>query len=345
MQRKLRLGMIGCGEIAYTATAKSVQRCSNVEMVACADVVEHAARSFGETYGVPWSTRVEDVLQRPEVDAVVISTPHCTHSPLAIQAAQAGKHVASEKPIAATMEQADAMIAACRDAGVLLTVCLVTRYEPEAVRARELIQQGALGKITALHFHCSANKPESYWTGGYSGRVQTTWRKHKAEAAGGILIMNLVHDIDRLRYITGLEAVRVFSECDTFRTAVEVEDFVAVTLRYDNGALGSILAASCATGGEAQGNRIYGTEGQIHFGGPGLRVFTTRDVPGLKKGEWNEVEVTRVDSRALFLDRFAEAVFAGTPPEIPGEEGRKTLEVILAAYQSGEEHHPVELRR
>lgn len=342
MSSELRIGMIGCGEIAYKATAKSIQAAENARMVIGMDPVEHVAQSFGETYDVEATTRTEDVLSRSDVDAVVISAPHYLHEPLTIQAAEAGKHVMVEKPIACNVKQADAMIDACAKAGVKLAVNLVSRYTGAAIRAKELIEQGAIGKVLALKFHVAADKKETYWTQGYSGRVQTDWRTLKEKSGGGILMMNLVHDIDRMRYITGLEAVRVYSEYDTFLTDVEVEDFITVSIRYDNGALGNILASSCARGGEGTGNRIYGADGQLLFGS-NLRVFTTRNVEGLEQGRWNEVEVPSMDGRRIFVERFADAVFANQPPEIPGEEGRKTLEVIEAAYLSGERCEPVTL--
>jgi predicted dehydrogenase len=312
-------------------------------MVTGVDPVEHVARSFGETYNIETTTDLESVLSSDEVEAVIVSTPHYLHAPLGIAAARAGKHVMVEKPIACTLEQADALIAACREEGVLLSVCLVSRYTPEAVRAKVLIEQGAIGRITALKFHGASNKADSYWTGGFTGRVQTTWRKSKLESGGGILIMNFVHDIDRLRYITGLEAVRVYAEHDTFNTDTEVEDWITVSIRYDNGALGTLLASSCARGGESTGNRIYGTEGQIVFGRGGMRVYTDLEVEGLERGAWTEISLPRVDTRQVYLERFAQAVRSGTPPDIPGEQGRKTLETIVAAYQSGETHMPVTL--
>jgi predicted dehydrogenase len=344
MPQKLRLGMIGVGEIAYKATAKSVGNSERTEMIVGMDVVEDVAKSFAEEYDTEWTTSIDEVLGRDDIDAVVISTPHCLHSPQAILAAEAGKHAMVEKPIACTMAQADAMIEACKKAGVVLTVALISRYSPGVVKAKELIEAGAIGEIIALRFTAAGDKADSYWTGGFTGRVQTTWRKSKNEAGGGILIMNLVHDIDRLRYITGLEATRVYAEGSTFCTDVEVEDFISVTLRYENGAVGNMLASSCARGGRAPGNRIYGSHGQIIFEGRNsIQVYTTKDVPGLESGAWNEVEVESNDSRAVALDRFAAAILDGEPVDIPGEEGRKTLEVILAAYESAESGEPVVL--
>jgi predicted dehydrogenase len=229
------------------------------------------------------------------------------------------------------------------------------RYHPATTKAKKLIEEGAIGKVMATHVVGDANKPESYWTGGYSGRVQTEWRKKKSESGGGILIMNYVYDIYRLRYLTGLEVKRVFAEYAKYRTpGVEVEDFITMTMRYTNGALGTLTASSCAPGAQASGirgtrasgNRIYGTEGQIVFDDGNLLVYAERDVDGLKGGEWSTLTSAPEQTRRTYVtyfERFAEAVFAEAPVDIPGEEGRRDLEVMLAAYQSGETHRPVEL--
>jgi predicted dehydrogenase len=343
--------MIGLGEIAYKATGEAIQQAYNAEMVFGVDTVEHVAQSYSEAFGIPCSTNLADVLENPDVDAVVISTPHHLHAPLGIQAAEAGKHVMVEKPIATTLEDADALIEACDKAGVKLSCCLVSRYNPDAVKARELIANGAVGDVMALQFFGASNKEPSYWTGGYTQRVKTTWRKEKEKAGGGILIMNFVHDVDRLRYITGLEANRVFAEYDNYRTdGVEVEDFITVTMRYENGALGSLFASSCAPGASpigirgasAAGNRIFGTKGQIVFE-HGLSVYTQGKLDGCVTNEWTEMNFDRINTRQRYIEDFAEAVLEEKPVAISGEEARKTLEVLLAAYQSGEIEEPVDL--
>ena len=325
-------------------------------MIVGVDPVEHVARSYQERFEIPCSSNLDDVLNHPGVDAVIVSTPHYLHVPLGIAAAKAGKHVIIEKPMATTLEDADALIQACQEAGV---VCSSkeggVRYHPAAVRAKQLIEQGAIGEVMATFVVGDANKPESYWTGGYSGRVQTEWRKSKAQAGGGILIMNYVYDIYRLRYLTGLEVTRVFAEYDTYRTkGIEVEDFITLTLRYTNGALGTLTASSCAPGAQASGirgtkasgNRFYGTEGQIVFEQGSLLVYTENDIDGLKAGEWTTLEFSQEEARrsyVTYFERFATAVANGDPVDIPGEEGRRDLEVMLAAYKSGETHCAIEL--
>ncbi len=211
MSNKLRFGLIGLGEIAYKSTGHVLRRCARAEAVAGVDPIADVAASYQAQFEIPCSTSLDDLLGNPDVDAVIISTPHNTHVPLGIQAAEAGKHVIVEKPMATTLEDADALISACRKAGV---VCSSkegsVRYQPATARAKEWIDAGAIGEVMATQVFGAANKPDSYWTGGYSGRVQTTWRKSKMESGGGILLMNYIYDIYRLRYLTGLEVTRVY---------------------------------------------------------------------------------------------------------------------------------------
>ncbi len=355
MSRKLRFGMIGLGEIAYKSTGELLQRTPNVEMVVGMDPVEHVAHSYEERFHIPCSTNLADVLDDPSVDAVVISTPHNLHVPLGVQAAEAGKHVIVEKPMATSLDDADTLITVCEQAGVLCSSKEGgIRYQPATTKAKELIEQGAIGDVMATQIFGASNKPESYWTGGYTGRVQTTWRKSKTESGGGILIMNYIYDVDRLRYMTGLEVTRVFAEYDTYRTSVEVEDFIAITLRYTNGALGTLMASSCAPGASklgargtrAVGNRIFGTAGQIVFDKNDLLVYSDNDVEGLTQGEWTIFSFppgANNDAYITYFERFADAVFNSQAPDIPCEEGRRNLEVLLAAYESGQTHGPINL--
>jgi predicted dehydrogenase len=355
MAEKLRFGMIGLGEIAFGSTGWLLQDTANCEMVVGMDPVEDIARSYQEQFEIPCSTDLDDVLNHPDVDAVVVSTPHYLHAPLGIAAAEAGKHVVVEKPMATTLEDADALIEACAKAGVVLS-CKEggIRYQPSTAKARELVAQGAIGDVMATHVYGASNKPDSYWTGGYSGRVCTNWRKSKAESGGGILIMNYVYDIYRLRFVTGSEVTRVFAEYDTYRTDVEVEDFITLTLRFENGALGALMASSCAPGAsqsgvrgtKASGNRIYGTEGQIVFQDGDLLVYSEHGQDGVRPGEWTTITFSdelKARPYVTYFERFTEAVVEGVTPDIPGEEGRKNLEVMLAAYRSGETHQAVVL--
>ncbi len=340
----LNVGMIGCGEIAVQH-AKALDSASNAKIGMVMDVNDGVAKDLGERYNVPHTTRVDALLANDEIQAVYIAVPHYLHAPLSIQAAQAGKHIMVEKPISVTLKQADEMIAAAKENHVLLSVCFVSRYTQQAIKVKELIEAGVIGEVFALRMSAIADKPETYWHGGYTQRIRTDWRTIKAQAGGGILIMNIVHDFDQMRYMTGLEPVRVYAEYDTFTTPVEVEDMISVVIRYHNGAIGSIDATSCARGRGGMSNRIYGKDGQIALESP-LRVYTTKGSEGLEANRWVEIPLAGGNSRQLYIEDFARAVLSGTSlAPVTGEDGRATLAALVAAYESGEKKMPVWLER
>ena len=364
----LRVGMIGCGEVAYSLTGKSLSNARNARMVLAMDDSLERARSFGAAFGVPATDRLDQVLENPEVDAVVISTPHVDHEPLTVRAAAAGKHVMCEKPIACTLDQADRMIEACKSAGVFLGINMVARYESVTRSARDFVQSGAIGDVIGLNVHFTIRKPDSYWDGGFTGRARSPWRRSWASAGGGVMMINIIHELDRLCFIAGVRPVSVSADIATFCSEVEVEDSAAATYRFSNGAIGSITASSCAYGDRSFGVQIIGTHGQITFGAfaarllrdtlkrngrsyalrrivpealltrlarPSLKVFTVRQIPGLKANRWNTLRAPVLgDARRLYVERFAEAVAEGREPEVGGAEGRRILEAVLAAYGS-----------
>jgi UDP-N-acetyl-2-amino-2-deoxyglucuronate dehydrogenase len=350
MGDKVQFGVIGCGEIA-TATLQGLAVASNAEVAMLMDLSPRVLEDLAELYHVPTTTSVEDLFSNPDVDAVYVATPHDTHAKIGIAAAEAGKHVLMEKPITTTLADADALIDACWANDVRLGVGFFAQVDGALSAARDMLRSGLLGEIMAVRFVVDADKPASYWSGGYSGRIKTDWRSQKARAAGGILIMNLSHDINTVRFVTGLEVKRVFAEADTLNTPVEVEDTIAVTLRYDNGAIGSIHACSAAPGGhygEATGPRIFCTKGQIilpQSGVPKPALIWMENAPeGSRPNKWQELPFAgEAASRREIVEQFADAVLEGVDPPCDGQAGRAALEIVLAAYKSAETHQPVSL--
>jgi len=345
---KLRIAFVGCGEIAV-AGAKSISQTRNIELGMFMDTVEHLAKDLSEKYKAPYTTNLDDVLGDRDIDAIYTPTPHYLHAPIAIEAAKSGKHVIVEKPIATTLADAKAMIRECRRNHVVLSIALVRRCGAAAAKARNLVQAGVIGTVFATEIRFLTRKPWSYWDGGFSDRVKTSWRKSKEMSGGGVLIMNCVHDIDWVRYVTGLEVNRVFSECGTFKSPsdVKVEDTIALSVRYEGGAIGWIAACSSAEGSRSlegsQINAIYGTDGQVLLSSNKLKAFTTKGEEGLVANSWQDIPLESYDSRAKFFDEFARAVLSGTQPPATGEDGLKALEIILAAYKSAEKGRPVRL--
>jgi predicted dehydrogenase len=350
-EQKLRIGFIGSGEIAV-ATAEAIQRTPNATTTIVMDTNPAIAQDLGERVQAPATTDTEEVLNHPQVDAVYIATPHHLHAPLVIQAAEAGKHVLVEKPLSTTIADGEEMIAACQRAGVRLSVCYVMRYLPAVIEARRLFRSGAIGKAIGFSVRVIGRKQSSYWTGGYSGRAQTDWRQFWRTSGGGILNINLTHNLDILRYITGLEAVRVYGEWDTFVTPVEVEDEGAILLRMDNGAIGTVHAASCVPiGSEGPGNgshcdRIYGTEGTLsYFMWSAERLWLANPDSATNRTEWREIELAKgsPEARTGYIQDFADAVLTSKPTPLTGEDGLAMVKIVQSAYESGRTHLPITL--
>lgn len=349
---ELCAGIIGCGEITSKSTAPAFEEAGNIKIGMVMDVVEWAAEDLGRKYGVPHTTDLKEILSNRDIDFVYIATPHHLHAPLAIEAAKAGKHVIVEKPIAISLDQADQIISECRGNGAKLSTCFPLRYKPHIMKAKELVDQGILGKIIGVRITNLGIKPAAYWTGGFTGRIESDWRTSKEKSGGGVLIMNSIHDIDFMHYITGLEPRRVYSQYDTYLTPVQVEDFITVTIRYENGAIGIIEASSCVDLGpgsrETYGNRIYGSEGQLiipsPYGLPFLWLYTTGDTEFGQARKWHKIPLEQRSSHLTrFAEDFADAVLSGSDPPVTGEDGRRALEITIAAYESGLKGTPIDL--
>lgn len=309
------------------------------------DPVEKLAADLAARHsGASFTTRFEEVLENPRVQAVIISTPHYLHMSQTIAAARAGKHVLVEKPIACSLDEADAMIAACREADVTLGVLYPVRFGFPVQTARRLVRGGAIGKVNAIQFHFMYEKAQCYWTGGYTGRVTTDWRMSREKSGGGVTLINLSHDLDAMIHILDMRPLRIQAEFDTLRTpGVDVEDFMSFIMRLQDGAIVSLNASSAAPGSLMFGTQIYGDKGVIHLTKPGLRVFVREPFEDLKVDEFTEIATPpdEVDARRLLVDGFARAVADGTPAPVSGEEARRALEIVRGAYLAGQRHAAV----
>ncbi len=335
--RKLRLALVGCGEIS-AHNAAGIRASKHCTLAQVMDLDGQAAGSLGRQFHVPHTTELDTVLNDAGLDAVVIAVPHHLHAAIAIRAAAAGKHVIVEKPIATTLADADAMIAACERAGVTLSVLFAFRYQPHILRARELVQAGAVGDVVGTSIQFAIENPAGYWGQGYTGRVLTDWRGSWEKCGGGVLIMNVCHTIDYFRFITGLEVSQVYSTFSTLNSPVEVEDIIAVSLRYEGGGVGSIQAATLARGEQVAEERIWGKHGTLVLAPAPPQVYTLRKVGGLKPATWQGLgKLPKVNPVAAYMDRLATSIFENRPPDVTGHDGRENLAVVLAAYEAGRE--------
>jgi len=344
-----KFGVIGCGSAAVPV-CEALFASPLTALARVHDLDLGLARDLGERYGVPYAGPVDEVLGNPEVEAVYIAVPHDQLYPLARRALEAGKHVLVEKPMALTLAHADDLIALSEERRLALGVFYELRHATPHIQARELIRAGALGAIIGVRIQTLIDKPLSYWQSGYGGRSANTWRGQKARAGGGVVLMNTSHQLDALRYITGLEVASVSAEIGTLTAPVEVEDIAAATLRFNNGAVGSIFAgahmASSRVGSECFD--IFGTQGQLKmpdaYGDGPLQVFLRQGWGDIPANVWHSVPGLVANVYRETVEAFAYAVQQGQPAPTSGHDARRVLATVLALYQSAEAKRTIPIR-
>ena len=333
---RLRIGLLGCGDIAVHNAAAAVAA-PNVELVAAFDPVAALAQDVAQAFGARAEASAEALVAGDDVDAVFVCVPHHLHLPLGRLAAEAGKHLIVEKPLANDLASARELADAAADAGVVLSVCFPQRYQSEVVEARRLIAAGAIGPIAGTSVKLLMDKPPSYWAGGFSGRAITTWRSSRAQAGGGVLIMNLSHYIDLVRHVTGLEAASVAGATSVVDGPAEVEDTVSVTLAYEGGGAGTVLGCAALRGLAAPETdvQLWGPEARIVLE-PRAAAMSLRSVEGRRARRWYALPQEPVDIRAVYLSRLSTAIARGEQPDVTVDDALAVQAIMEAVYRSAD---------
>ncbi|MGE0462489.1 MAG: Gfo/Idh/MocA family protein [Vicinamibacterales bacterium] len=338
----LRIAVVGAGAIAQRNAIEAAQS-GAASIAGVYDVNVKVARDMAKRLGAQVFTSYEQVLDAPDVEAVLMSTPHHVHKSMTIAAAARGKHVMVEKPLATTLADGEAMIAACRAAGVALTVNYSFRYLPKIQKARELVAAGALGDIVGVQVIAHQFKDPGYWMGARSNSPDD-WRSSRQKCGGGFLIMNVCHTIDYLYFITGMRGTRVYCEYENAASPGDVEDILSLTCRWGDRAVGSISASSIMRGADLAEERIWGTKGTLILHADGLSVYSTRPIDGLKPGRLHAIKkFPNVSWTSEWVRGFAAAVREGREPEVGPRQGWENLAFITAAYRSLEAGRPIDI--
>ena len=338
----LRVAVVGAGAIAQrNATEAAASGACTIAGVV--DLNVKVARDMAQRLETRVFESYEQALDSRDVDAVLISTPHHTHRPMVVAAAAAGKHVLVEKPMANTVADAEAMIAACRRAGVSMTVNYSFRYLPRIQKARELVQAGAVGEVAGIQIISHQFLDAGYWMGGKSNSPDD-WRSSRAKCGGGHLIMVVCHAIDYMGFITGLRGTRVYCEYENAASPGDIEDIYSISSRWGEKAIGTIAGSSMMRGGDVGEERIWGTKGTIVMTGDTLSMYSTRPIDGKRPGQVHLYKkFPTVSWTAEWVKRFVEAVRERKDPDISAREGWENVAFIEGAYQSLEQHRPMVL--
>lgn len=323
----LRVALVGCGIISEAHIRAYQEHASRARIVTCCDVdLNRAAeRAALVGNGARAVTNLEAVLRDPEVDAVEVCTPHPLHCEAVVAAARAEKQILCQKPLAKTLEECDRMIAAAREAGVVLFYGETNHTLPAGDLAKEAIRAGRIGKLIGVQ------ATYVHWQGGRY--LSTAWRYDPGITGGGQLLDGGIHWIDLMLNIGGpIQSVSCFST--RFRPELGGEDTAVVNVRFADGHLGTLFSSQAAgVWFPGPGLVAFGTEGVLTLGGPfGALCLHRPDLPGGREVLLAE----NGDGFATMIGRYLDTVVDGSPNPSPGEVGRENLRVVLAAYRSAE---------
>lgn len=335
----VRVCLIGAGRAGKVHANSLTHHVPRGTLVALVDSVPETLESTGEQFGVPAAQRfptLEAALEWNGFDAVVITTPTFTHKALAVMAAQAGKHVFLEKPMALSLEECDTIIQTAEKAGVVLQIGFMRRFDPEFAAAYERIQAGEIGQPMMV-------KSLTHGPG-----LPPPWARDLKQSNGMLAEVNS-HDWDCTRWLMGSNPQRVYVEVANFKGAMHnvttphFYDNVLVNIRFESGGLGSISGVCpCEYGYDARAE-IIGERGIMQIGdirGQAVIVGTDRD-----RGYITPIYRTWPQRFAWGyireMEHFAECVTLGTPNRASGADGRWAVAGVLAGTRSLLEERPV----
>ncbi len=328
------IGVIGCGGMGRSL-ATSAHAVEGIEVVTVSDLQESLAKKLAEDLGATYTVDYHELLADDSIRAVLIASPPFLHSPMAVDAATAGKHVFSEKPMAPTLDACDAMIAAATENSVKLTIGLVCRYHATHSAVREIVRSGELGAPVCMMVHRIGGP----WR---SGGHHTPWRLQRAKSGGSLMEIN-AHEIDFMRWTCGDVASVYAAGGQYLQQESDYPDVVLASLQFKNGAVG-LLHSSHVSAVGGYGGRVDCEGGSLYFpqiwGGDATIQIKPFDSESrhLKIADIKVPPPVQEEIRV-----FVDAIRNDTPPPVTGVDGRAAVEIALAAYQSVESGQPVAL--
>lgn len=340
----IRFGLLGCGRIAKLhSDLLGNNRIKGATLAAVCDLVRARADVIATEYGVGAHYDIDDFLARKDIDAVTLLTPSGMRSDHVIACAKAGKHVVVEKPMALRLQDADDMIRACDEAGVKLFVVKQNRFNVPVLKAREALEAGRFGKLVLGTVRVRWCRDQTYYD-------QDSWRGTWAYD-GGVLTNQASHYIDMLEWFFG-DVISVHARATTALVRIEAEDTAVATLKFKNGALGVIEATTAARPTDLEGSlSILGEKGAVEIAGLAVNQIrhwrfvdelpSDKDV--IEKFSVNPPNVYGFGHQAYY-QHVVDCLVNHRAALVDGLEGRKSLELISALYESIETGEEVTLR-
>jgi predicted dehydrogenase len=340
----LNFALVGCGRIAKRhSELLGNGQIQGACLAAVCDLVEEKASKIGEQFSVPFFTDMHEMMQKVNIDVVVVLTESGNHAAHVVALAAYGKHIIVEKPMALTLDDADAMIQACDDVGVKLFVVKQNRFNVPVVKTYQALKAGRFGKLVLGTVRVRWCRPQSYYD-------QASWRGTWA-LDGGVLSNQASHHVDLLEWMMG-DVESVFAMGNTALAKIEAEDTAVVTLRFRNGALGVIEATTATRPKDLEGSiSILGEGGTVEIGGFAVNKMRVWNFVESEAGDEEVMEKYSVNPPSVYgfghqayYDHIVDCILNNKRHLVDGLVGRKSLELISAIYESIETGREIPLR-
>ncbi len=338
--RKIRIAVIGCGRISKNHFGAIETHAEHLELVAVCDTDPQVLAEHSATHGVPGYARLEDLLSKESVDVIALCTPSGVHPEQAIIGARHGVHVITEKPMATRWDDGVRMVRACDEAGVYLFVVKQNRRNTTLQLLKRAVSEKRFGRIHLVQVNVFWTRPQSYYD---QAKWRGTW-----EFDGGAFMNQASHYVDLFEWLIGpVEQV----QCMTSTTRdIEVEDTGVMNLKWRNGALGSMSVTMLTYPRNLEGSiTILGEKGTVRVGGVAVNDIQIWDFEeprdydaDIASANYSTTSVYGF-GHPLYYDNVVKALRGECPPETDGREGLKSLELLIAAYQSARDGRTVPL--
>lgn len=328
---EFRIALVGCGRIAKNHF-ETIAQVEGLQLVAVCDEVESRAREAGAHWKVPAYTSLSRMLADVPCDVVTIATPSGMHPAHAMEVAAAGRHVISEKPMAISLADADAMVAACAAAGVQLFVVKQNRLNPPIQLLRRAVEKGRFGRLFVANCTVRWTRPQEYYD-------QAPWRGTWA-LDGGAFMNQASHYVDLLQWLMG-PVESVVAKTATLARRIEAEDTGAAVIRFKSGAIGVMEVTMLTFPRNLEGSiTLLGEKGSVRIAGTAVNKIEHWQFADYDDDD-RLVDASSTNPSSVYgfghlpYYRNVLSVLRGEArPETDGHEGRKSLELILAIYES-----------
>lgn len=340
----LKFALIGCGRIAKRhAELLGHGQIAGAGLAAVCDIVAAKAEGFGGLFGVPHYTDMHEMCKREHLDVLVVLTESGNHARHVVELAPYRKHIIVEKPMALTLDDADAMIRACDANAVRLFVVKQNRFNVPVVKLREALEEGRFGRLVMGTVRVRWCRRQEYYD-------QDSWRGTWA-LDGGVLSNQASHHVDLLEWMMG-DVDSVFARAATALVDIEAEDTAVVVLKFRSGALGIIEATTAARPRDLEGSiSILGENGAVEIGGFAVNEMKTWAFSGRRPEDEVVLEKYSVNPPSVYgfghqayYEHVVDCITNSRQQLVDGLEGRRSLELISAIYESVETGCEVPLR-